>query len=455
MLLVGFVWAAEDESQPGEMGQQPAAQQELERSIEQEQQQVEQMLGEGKPSEQRNGSGQQEPQAQQQEPQQQVEGQILKEKEVQIKGKDQNNRVILIEAKDGRRIAIDLGPTQNLADVQIQVGQNASVKGRLVRIGDRKVLFAGELTVNGKTVQIRRMMEQSQIRQRNAGQKDAGTSEEESMCQPQQISGQIVKERDVSVKNTGMRNKIVLVKTPQGRMIIADLGPSEKLGDLQLTADRSIQVQGRWLRVGNQPVILVEQVTMNGKTTPIQHPLGQITQQKSRSMKGEILREKDVSVKGTAINNKVIMLKTDKDQQVLVDLGSTENLKDVQIQKGKQIEVQGWPIRVGDQLVVLARQLTMNGKTIEIQRLQKLQQQRDAGAEEKSGLDATTQEGQEQEQSSEAGIEDKAKDAQEEAGQEAEQFQKDEGTQVEEEKSGLESQVEEQKDTGAGQESQQ
>jgi len=334
-------------------------------------------VGEDAQTEQQNGTmpqqvQQTQPQEQKAQPEpRQFRGEILKEKEVQIRGKDQTNRVILLKTGGGQRIAVDIGPSRDLADVNIQVGRNVAVKGRLVRIGDRMVLFAAEVDVNGKNIRINRIAEEPRMHQKETEpQRDAGMETQEQTGRMQQFSGRIVRERDVSVKNTGVRNKLVLLKTAEGRIIAADLGPTEATRDIRFTAEQPIQVRGYWVRVGSQPVIFVRELTMNGKTTAIQHPVGRFTSRWSKQVKGEIIREKNVSLKGTDLNNKVVLLKTEKDQQVLVDLGRVQNLEGVPIQKGRQIEVQGWPVRIGDQMVLLARQLKVNGRTIDIQRMQ-------------------------------------------------------------------------------------
>ena len=72
------------------------------------------------------------------------------------KGKAQQNRVVLLQTDQGRQIVVDLGPAQALQGVSLQQGAQLDASGQWIRIGDRPVLWANQVTVDGKTMQIKR-----------------------------------------------------------------------------------------------------------------------------------------------------------------------------------------------------------------------------------------------------------------------------------------------------------
>lgn len=73
---------------------------------------------------------------------------------------------------------------------------------------------------------------------------------------------------------------------------------------------------------------------------------------------------------GSDRTNKVALVKTDQGRQFVVDLGPTPALQNIKLQQGVQLQVQGRPARIGDQLVLLAQQVTANGQTVQINRPQ-------------------------------------------------------------------------------------
>ncbi len=73
---------------------------------------------------------------------QQVSGQVQRTKNVEVrtldpKGKAQQNRVVLLQTDQGRRIVVDLGPAQALQGVSLQQGAQLDASGRWIRISVR------------------------------------------------------------------------------------------------------------------------------------------------------------------------------------------------------------------------------------------------------------------------------------------------------------------------------
>jgi hypothetical protein len=272
-----------------------------------------------------------------------VTGLVLKEKDVSFKHKTGMNRVILIKGNDGTRLAVDLGPSGNLTEVSTLIGKNVRLEGQMVRIGNRMVLMATKLTVNGKTTPILRVI-------RPISQKDTGTRQTDT------------------TQSTGASDIIVLLKTDEGNFVTADIGPSDEAAQIPFALNEPVEVTGTWVRVGNQPVLLTKEVTVGGQTTRVLHPIGQIWTNTNEDLTGVVIRSKDVTIKDTKIKHKVVMISTEKNGQMIVDLGPSDNIAEASIKPGKTIHVEGWLVGVGDRLVVLAKTLKADDKTYEIRK---------------------------------------------------------------------------------------
>lgn len=90
----------------------------------------------------------------------QVSGEIVDMKEVEIRGANVKNKIVMIETtKNKRHLVIDLGPTGGLAGMTLNKGEKISVQGPVKQIRDQRVLIADRLKVDGKMMQIGRDQE--------------------------------------------------------------------------------------------------------------------------------------------------------------------------------------------------------------------------------------------------------------------------------------------------------
>lgn len=71
----------------------------------------------------------------------------------------------------------------------------------------------------------------------------------------------------------------------------------------------------------------------------------------------------------------VSLLATDQGRQFAVALGSAQQLQNLRLQQGTQLQ-QGRPARIGGPLVLLAHQITVNDRTVHISRPESVMAQR-------------------------------------------------------------------------------
>lgn len=103
----------------------------------------------------------------------QVSGHITHMKEVEVRGTDTKNQVVMIKTSKGdRRLVIDLGPTSALEELNLKQGGEIAVEGSLVQIRDRSFIVASRLRHGDKTVDISRQEQQRQAQTQREGMEE-------------------------------------------------------------------------------------------------------------------------------------------------------------------------------------------------------------------------------------------------------------------------------------------
>ncbi len=87
----------------------------------------------------------------------QVSGEIVNMKEVEIRGANIKNQIVMLNTtKKKRQLVVDLGPTTGLTAVKLNKGEKISVEGPVKQIREGRVLFADRIKVDGQEVKINR-----------------------------------------------------------------------------------------------------------------------------------------------------------------------------------------------------------------------------------------------------------------------------------------------------------
>lgn len=213
--------------------------------------------------------------------------------------------------------------------------------------------------------------EQENIQKQFQDEKSQMVSQQDQM----QISGKVLKEKTVGIKDKNQKNQVVLLQTEQNEQIIADLGNTDALGKVEIKEGKQLDLQGKMVRVSNMPVLLVSQVTADDQTIDIQHgEIAQRTRQtdmaamkEKKQIKGTVLSEKNVDVSGQDQQFKVALIELQEGEQVVADLGPTDQLN-MEIKQGEQVEIEGNLARIGNQVVLLASSVSAQGQQAQIQR---------------------------------------------------------------------------------------
>jgi nitrate reductase NapAB chaperone NapD len=240
------------------------------------------------------------------------------------------------------------------------------------------LVLAAALLLMGSTGHAQYTYKKTKDQSASQSKTQSGKSQQAAQ---QQVAGQVKRTKNVEVrtldpKGQAKQNRVVLLQTDQGRQVVVDLGPSPALQGVSLQQGTQLNASGQWIRIGDRPVLWATQVTVDGETIQIKRP----RRGQSRQITGQIMRTKQVEIRGTDLTNQVVLLQTDRGRQIVADLGPMTNLRGIRLKSGAEIEVRGRPARVGDQLVLMADQVSAGGKTVSVHRPQQTAQQR-AGAQ--------------------------------------------------------------------------
>ena len=96
---------------------------------------------------------------------------------------------------------------------------------------------------------------------------------------------------------------------------------------------------------------------------------------KSRQVRGTVIQSKQVKIKGSDLTNKVMLLRTQKGNKLLViDAGRTDKLANLELDKGKQVSARGQVVTMKGQQVLIASDLKQGNQRVSVDRSQQLDQ---------------------------------------------------------------------------------
>jgi len=189
----------------------------------------------------------------------QVAGTVVRDKTVEVRGQDIEHQVVLLQTEADDYVIADLGPVENLQEMDVQQGRQLTLAGILGRVSDRPVIFANQVSADGKTIEIDRP------ELARPGIEPRGMDFSRSM----EVTGEIVAEKSVDVENVADKNKVVLLERERGDSIVADLGPEGGLDDMALDTGEQVRVEGRLAQIGERLVLLANKVGTRDESVEI------------------------------------------------------------------------------------------------------------------------------------------------------------------------------------------
>lgn len=150
---------------------------------------------------------------------------------------------------------------------------------------------------------------------------------------------------------------VVLSDTQKGENVLVDLG-SAKQYETMPRLGQELSVEGTTYKAGEKTVLLASKVTRHGNKERINRS--------GREYRGTVSDLKTMQVRGNT--HQMAKITTDAGKKMLVDLGPKDSLQ-LDLRQGSKLSVTGPAVKVKDRLVLIARDMTFNGKTAEVKRV--------------------------------------------------------------------------------------
>jgi len=168
-------------------------------------------------------------------------------------------------------------------------------------------------------------------------------------------------------------NKIVLIETDQGQIVLADLGPSDGM-DVKVKEGTPVMVTGTmmYMEESNNRRFVPSEINVGKhavQTSAAQmKPSKQAAIPQKQNVSGKIVEKKEMNAKQTKVDHELMLVEIDPQTRVVVDLGPSNLLKDIDLDKGDKVRVEGHRTMVNQREVLIADKLQAGGKDMEIQR---------------------------------------------------------------------------------------
>jgi len=170
------------------------------------------------------------------------------------------------------------------------------------------------------------------------------------------VRGTIQEIKFADVRDT--RHTVLLVKQDDlDRHVVVDLGPRKRLQNFKLEQDRNITVRGPMVQIGDKPMLAAQTIRMYGRSIAIDRD--------HRGRSGRVVDTQKVEVRGHQHLMTIIENQENPDKKMAIDLGRASQLN-LDLNKGDEITVKGFPIKAKDQAMLLACKLIHEGESVEI-----------------------------------------------------------------------------------------
>jgi len=182
--------------------------------------------------------------------------------------------------------------------------------------------------------------------------------------QRRRVSGEIQQAKKVQLPGIEDAMLVGVIAGDDGQTYLVNFGPASQLQKLDLKSGERISVNGEVYRGYHRPLLLAERVRYQGKRVPIE--AFEDLEPQHEQIQGELTKLQKVQIPGMKGAMLVGLVKTKQGQQVIVNLGSSEQTGELDLEEGTQVRMQGEGFEVGEQRVLFANQVRANGRTLSL-----------------------------------------------------------------------------------------
>lgn len=165
------------------------------------------------------------------------------------------------------------------------------------------------------------------------------------------IEGEIAKRKSVKARKRGaatsIEHLVISLKPEQGNSVTVDLGPKQRLQEMNLEDGREVTVSGPMAKIGERPILLARTVKAGGESVNLSP--------NRRAIRGTVADTRSVEVRGRT--HLLVMLDTEeKKKKVAVDVGPQVDFREKPT-AGDTIAVVGVPVKVEGKNILLAQSI--------------------------------------------------------------------------------------------------
>lgn len=173
----------------------------------------------------------------------QTSGTIEDVRQVKLSGQDQNHLVAAISTDAGQTRIVDLGPRNQLRNLQLETGDQIQVIGTRGTINSKQVLMADQVRSNGQSARIRRTRNRNDFR----------------------LKGEVVRTTNRTLPGDDRAHTIALVETIQGSRYPVDLGPRQQLSrkDINISEGQDITLIVQPGRAGDKRILEARKISFD------------------------------------------------------------------------------------------------------------------------------------------------------------------------------------------------
>jgi hypothetical protein len=318
---------------------------------------------------------------------QQLTGEVLRLKRVDVQGGEEQVQVALVNTPDNKRVIVDLGPADELKTegFRLRKGEELQLRGWYSKVGHHRVFIANRLTANDVTTDITRRPSTRRLEKeaRAVGVEEAeetpakgerGATErrsgyrgkgERGEMEMQNIQGKITQMKQVTLPGQNRPWCAALVQTKDGQKYLVNLGPKNKLEELDLEKGTQVSIRGPVCRCDGEYLMLGERIRANGHTYEANEE-GETTQPATREIAGTVQTTRMMQPPGAKNRWRMVQIKDKDGQEFFVNLGPEEETEHLELNKGQRVTINGDCVEFHGKEFCLAKRIRANGQSFRV-----------------------------------------------------------------------------------------
>ncbi|MFW5640162.1 MAG: hypothetical protein ACOC0H_03240 [Thermodesulfobacteriota bacterium] len=185
----------------------------------------------------------------------------------------------------------------------------------------------------------------------------------QQMRRGDRIQGSIKEMKTISLSKMEEDHVIARIQTREGQVAKVDLGPEQKLSDLNLKKGDQVTVHGITGSINQKPVLMAHGVEAKGQRVSIKRP----QDMKLKSYSGQIMKTKKTDLREGTPTVLMARIRMDDGNTTMVNLGPEKELRNqLDIQEGKRFSMLARPAKVEGRTGLVAEFIKIGDNSVDV-----------------------------------------------------------------------------------------